>query len=672
MLKIRSIKTRLFLYSVPTIVLILIICAVLLAFLSQQTIYKSTSEQLTQITTAVELYMSEWIAGIKNHVYDISKSKDIVSMDSKLHLPRLAEMVKNSQGLYEYIFVSDLQGNFINFDGSMANIKERPYFKEIVEQKKDNAISAASISKGTGLPVIMVAMPVKNSQSVLAGVLVAAININSLSSKLSSFRYGEEGYAFMIDRTGTCIAHSSHSELVMKLSVNNVSQQGYKGLSELGDLALAGKEGTGVYALPDGSESYLFYRPIRGTPGWAICISLPESEMRAISTQITLLVLLIFAVVLATVIIIIFITGNAVSKPIKNAAEELERLGDLDLSLRETEVNRYLQRQDEIGKIAVAMDKMAKAIRSSVMLIHSSIEQTDKAAVNLAEVSRIQLNSANDFSKQSEMMDTNVQNTSASIEEVTSGVEEVAASAQGVSKMAQELSENSDKAFSTVTNGVLTVQEVIERVKEAQAQTEESARQATEVAALTAKVGEITESIDSISSQTNLLALNAAIEAARAGEAGRGFAVVADEIRKLAEESKRAAFDISVILKQVAEGVSKADTATEDTLQLVRRVFESNLKIEEQFKDITKNVEGITSMVGNLTATSEEQGAAAEEMASAMDASAKAMIDISGKIQQMNNSAKVQTENANQVSLSADQLRALAEKLNTEISKFKV
>src|SRR5437763_8617130 len=72
------------------------------------------------------------------------------------------------------------------------------------------------------------------------------------------------------------------------------------------------------------------------------------------------------------------------------------------------------------------------------------------------------------------------------------------------------------------------------------------------------RVGDFVEAVSRIARQTNLLALNAAIEAARAGEHGRGFAVVAEEVRKLAEESGRAAKDIAATIADVRENIAVA------------------------------------------------------------------------------------------------------------------
>ncbi|UNK80449.1 methyl-accepting chemotaxis protein [Sphingopyxis granuli] len=75
-----------------------------------------------------------------------------------------------------------------------------------------------------------------------------------------------------------------------------------------------------------------------------------------------------------------------------------------------------------------------------------------------------------------------------------------------------------------------------------------------------------------IASRTNMLALNAGIEAARAGDAGRGFAVVAAEVKKLANQTRAAAGDITPhidrireVVDQVTEGVRDIERATAAT-----------------------------------------------------------------------------------------------------------
>ncbi|MGA2050978.1 MAG: methyl-accepting chemotaxis protein [Terracidiphilus sp.] len=80
-----------------------------------------------------------------------------------------------------------------------------------------------------------------------------------------------------------------------------------------------------------------------------------------------------------------------------------------------------------------------------------------------------------------------------------------------------------------------------------------------EVLALTPLIKVIT----SIAQRTHLLALNAEIEAARAGVAGRSFAVVALEVRKLAEQTTKAADDIAHKINSTCDRASQEMTKAE-------------------------------------------------------------------------------------------------------------
>lgn len=62
------------------------------------------------------------------------------------------------------------------------------------------------------------------------------------------------------------------------------------------------------------------------------------------------------------------------------------------------------------------------------------------------------------------------------------------------------------------------------------------------------------EDIESVANRTMVLAFNASIEASRAGPAGRGFNVVAAEVRKLAEQSRKAAETTRALTQTLNEG----------------------------------------------------------------------------------------------------------------------
>jgi len=92
---------------------------------------------------------------------------------------------------------------------------------------------------------------------------------------------------------------------------------------------------------------------------------------------------------------------------------------------------------------------------------------------------------------------------------------------------------------------------------------------------------DVLDFISRIANQTNLLGLNAAIEAARAGEHGRGFSVVAGEVRKLAEDSKRSANEIkdilnkfNVTIEQITRGVLQSSEITQEQANATQHITE--------------------------------------------------------------------------------------------------
>ncbi|WLR54493.1 methyl-accepting chemotaxis protein [Mesobacillus subterraneus] len=150
-----------------------------------------------------------------------------------------------------------------------------------------------------------------------------------------------------------------------------------------------------------------------------------------------------------------------------------------------------------------------------------------------------------------DLQSSSTKESSTAMNEMAVGIQRIAESSGIVSQRSQESVDEAKKGADSILKTRKQMESVDVSVKDLALTIDSMGMKSNEIDRIVQVITQITE-------QTNLLALNASIEAARAGEHGRGFAVVAEEVRKLAEQSKGSAADITRIVQEIQQVTSAA------------------------------------------------------------------------------------------------------------------
>ncbi|KIY37496.1 chemotaxis protein [Pseudomonas sp. 10-1B] len=330
---------------------------------------------------------------------------------------------------------------------------------------------------------------------------------------------------------------------------------------------------------------------------------------------------------------------RSITAPMQHIVHALDKLRSGDLSMR-----LNLARKDEFGAIESGFNEMAEALANLVSQAQRSSVQVTTSVTEIAATSKQQQATATE--------------TAATTTEIGATSREIAATSRDLVRTMTEVTSAADQASSLAGSG----QQGLARMEETMHQVMGAADLVNaKLGILNEKASNITQmvvTIVKVADQTNLLSLNAAIEAEKAGEYGRGFAVVATEVRRLADQTAVATYDIEQMVREIQSAVSAGVMGMDKFSEEVRRGMFEVQQVGEQLSQIIHQVQALAPRVLMVNEGMQAQATGAEQ--------------INQALAQLSDASTQTVESLRQASFAIDELSQVAAGLRGGVSRFKV
>jgi methyl-accepting chemotaxis protein WspA len=313
------------------------------------------------------------------------------------------------------------------------------------------------------------------------------------------------------------------------------------------------------------------------------------------------------------------------------------RTGDLSSRLK-------LDRNDEFGSVQTGFNDMITELATLVSQAQRSSVQVTTSVTEIAATSKQQQATATE--------------TAATTTEIGATSREIAATSRDLVRTMTEVTSAADQASILAGSG----QQGLARMEDTMHSVMGAADLVnSKLAILNEKAGNINQvvvTIVKVADQTNLLSLNAAIEAEKAGEYGRGFAVVATEVRRLADQTAVATYDIEQMVREIQSAVSAGVMGMDKFSEEVRRGMFEVTQVGEQLSQIIHQVQALAPRVLMVNEGMQAQATGAEQ--------------INQALVQLGDASSQTVESLRQASFAIDELSQVAVGLRSGVSRFKV
>ena len=442
----------------------------------------------------------------------------------------------------------------------------------------------------------------------------------------------DSSYVYVVKNDGTMLYHPTKEKVgqpVENAVIKGVVQQLQDGK----------KPGTTVVEYDfNGTTKYSAYTILNNEN--ILVLTADESEALAGITTVTGVAVGIIAIVVLIAIIISFIMGRRLMRPLVKVSTIIEDVANGNI---EADFSVVKESNDEIGLIIEKMKELTQSLGSIVGKIRNSSDTMSSNSYELNDTSSQTLAANNEISKAVEDVAEGSTGMAASISKINENLLEMSNETKDINASVDEIKNQT----TAVQDSSKIMNDKIKSMQDSSHKMDEGisaiSKRIETVNTTVDKVSNIVSVIEEISSETNLLSLNASIEAARAGDAGKGFAVVAQEIRVLSDNTNTELENIKQIISSLVEEcrycVQASGTIVEDNAKQkeeIKAVLDEFGSLDEQIQKTAEKADEIEELVTAMIELNDDITKSSNSLTDVSAANAAATEEMNANIEELN------------------------------------
>lgn len=586
----------------------------------------------------------------ENDIIDIS----IIAVENQETIFRMFNNGRPASPQDDNLFIRCINKKSLDTIESEGQYKSPVYIRETADDFKER--------------VYYIYKPVIVNKKFL-GVISLGISLESLFENVPSSLAAVGGKTSILSynetQDGVYLAHSDVENILnpqRRINLNTREPE----LQDLTDKIINNKSTFSQYLTAEKSNILVAAVPVQNNKWEMLSVVDTQNLMGALNNAQNLsLFLIIFGLVVMTAITMIVINGvvNQIHG-VSNGLEEISR-GRGDLTKRLAIVGK-----DEITEISDRFNKFIGYIQRLLLQIQDVINRLAEMATNISLLTNQSNESIQNIFGNTQRITKATKDSQLKLESTAAAIEEISANSQMNAKRSNRAYEESVQNRLKATQGMEAVRDASTTIKEIEHAVGDSSRVLEELKNQSRKIGKIVLTITAISRQTNLLALNAAIEAARAGEQGKGFVVVAANVKKLAEQSAKAAEEIGALIGEIQHKTNKAV----EEMSLGKDKVQQGVKIINQaggyLDEIGMASESVNVQVQDISKSSVEQSRNIEAISHSIENVSITTKTTTKEVDDVLNSLKSQRDSIQDMAKVTKRLSMVADEMNRMLAHF--